>query len=44
METVYIETSVISYLVADPSRDLVTAANQPLELMGDLPYEDESTA
>lgn len=28
METVYIETSVISYLVADPSRDLVTAANQ----------------
>ena len=28
METVYIETSVISYLVAKPSRDLVTAANQ----------------
>jgi hypothetical protein len=28
METVYIETSIISYLVADPSRDLVTAANQ----------------
>ena len=24
METVYIETSIISYLVADPSRDLVT--------------------
>ena len=28
METVYIETSVISYLVADPSHDLLTAANQ----------------
>ncbi len=28
METVYIETSVISYLVAEPSRELVTAANQ----------------
>ena len=28
METIYIETCVISYLVADPSRDLVTAANQ----------------
>jgi hypothetical protein len=28
METVYIETSIISYLVADPSRDLITAANQ----------------
>jgi len=28
METVYIETSIVSYLVADPSRDLVTAANQ----------------
>jgi hypothetical protein len=30
METVYIETSVISYLVAEPSRDLVTAANQQI--------------
>ena len=28
METVYIETSIVSYLVAEPSRDLVTAANQ----------------
>ena len=28
METVYVETSIISYLVAEPSRDLVTAANQ----------------
>jgi predicted nucleic acid-binding protein len=28
METVYIETSIVSYLVADPSRDLVTAASQ----------------
>jgi DNA-directed RNA polymerase specialized sigma24 family protein len=28
METVYIETSVISYLVAEASHDLVTAANQ----------------
>ncbi|MEI6394416.1 MAG: hypothetical protein WCT12_25325 [Verrucomicrobiota bacterium] len=28
METIYVETSVISYLVTDPSRDLVTAANQ----------------
>jgi hypothetical protein len=30
METVYIETSVISYLVAEASRDLVTAANQQI--------------
>lgn len=30
METVYIETSIVSYLVADPSRDLVTAANQQI--------------
>ena len=30
METVYIETSIVSYLVADPSRDLVTAANQQM--------------
>ena len=28
METVYIETSIVSYLVAEPSRDLLTAANQ----------------
>ncbi|MBN2494845.1 MAG: type II toxin-antitoxin system VapC family toxin [Deltaproteobacteria bacterium] len=28
--TVYIETSVISYLAARPSRDLITAANQQL--------------
>jgi len=28
METVYIETSIVSYLVADPSRDLLTAAHQ----------------
>ena len=28
METVYLETSFISLLVANPSRDLVTAANQ----------------
>jgi len=28
METVYLETSIVSYLVADPSRDLVTTANQ----------------
>jgi predicted nucleic acid-binding protein len=27
-ETVYIETSVVSLLVANPSRDLITAANQ----------------
>ena len=30
METVYIETSIVSYLVADSSRDLVTAANQQM--------------
>ena len=30
METVYIETSIVSYLVADSSRDLVTAANQQI--------------
>ncbi len=28
METAYIETSIVSYLVAEPNRDLVTAANQ----------------
>jgi len=28
METVYLETSVISYLVSDPSRDLVVAGHQ----------------
>ena len=28
METVYIETSIVSYLAAEPSRDLLTAANQ----------------
>lgn len=28
METVYIETTIVSYLVANPSRDLVTAAEQ----------------
>ncbi len=28
--TVYLETSIISYLVARPSRDLVTAARQEL--------------
>ena len=28
METVYLETTFLSLLVADPSRDLVTAANQ----------------
>lgn len=28
MESVYIETSIVSYLVAVPSRDLLTAANQ----------------
>ena len=28
METVYIETTIVSYLVADPSRDLLIAAHQ----------------
>ena len=28
METVYIETTIVSYLVARPSRDLVLAAHQ----------------
>ncbi len=28
METVYIETTIISYLVANPSRDLITAGEQ----------------
>ena len=28
METVYIETTVVSYLVANPSRDLILAAHQ----------------
>ena len=32
MKTVYIESSVISYLTARPSRDVVTAARQALTL------------
>ncbi len=28
--TVYVETSVVSYLMARPSRDLVIAANQAI--------------
>ena len=28
METVYIETTIVSYLVAKPSRDLIVAAHQ----------------
>jgi hypothetical protein len=28
METVYIETTIVSYLAADPSRDIVTAGQQ----------------
>ena len=30
--TVYVETSIISYLAAHPSRDLVVAARQQLTL------------
>jgi hypothetical protein len=30
METVYIETTVVSYLVANPSRDPILAAHQQL--------------
>jgi hypothetical protein len=30
METVYIETTIVSYLVARPSRDLIVAAHQQL--------------
>ncbi len=30
MQTVYVETTVVSYLAADPSRDLVTAAHQQI--------------
>jgi len=30
METVYIETTVVSYLVANPSRDLILAAHQEI--------------
>nr|VFJ69785.1 MAG: hypothetical protein BECKFW1821C_GA0114237_10204 [Candidatus Kentron sp. FW] len=32
MKTVYIESSVISYLTAHPSRDVVTAARQAITL------------
>ncbi len=32
MKTVYIESSVISYLTARPSRDVVTAARQTITL------------
>lgn len=31
-ETVYVETSVISYLVAKPSRDLITATRQQMTI------------
>lgn len=30
METVYIETTIVSYLVANPSRDSILAAHQQL--------------
>ncbi len=30
METIYIETTVVSYLVANPSRDSILAAHQQL--------------
>jgi hypothetical protein len=30
METVYIETTIISYLVAEPSRDLIVAGHQQI--------------
>ena len=30
METVYIETTIVSYLVANPSRDSILAAHQKL--------------
>ncbi|OHB76384.1 MAG: hypothetical protein A2Z25_20205 [Planctomycetes bacterium RBG_16_55_9] len=30
MQTVYVETSIISYLAANPSRDLVVAAHQQI--------------
>ena len=29
-QTVYIETSIVSYLTARPSRDLITVANQQI--------------
>ena len=38
--TVYLETSIISYPVARPSRDLVTAAHQQLTLNGQCGYTD----
>jgi hypothetical protein len=30
METIYIETTIVSYLVAKPSRDLILAAHQKI--------------
>lgn len=30
METVYIETTIVSYLVANPSRDAILAAHQKI--------------
>lgn len=30
METIYIETTIVSYLVANPSRDLILAAHQKI--------------
>lgn len=30
METIYIETTVVSYLVANPSRDAILTAHQQL--------------
>ena len=31
-ETVYVETSIISYLIARPSRDLISAARQQITI------------
>jgi hypothetical protein len=32
METIYIETTIVSYLVAKPSRDLILAAHSMLNV------------
>ena len=34
METIYIETTIVSYLVANPSRDLILSAHQKITQNG----------
>jgi hypothetical protein len=38
MQVVYVETSIVSYPAAAPSRDLIVAAHQPGKARADIPH------